>query len=46
MSRLSCDESGSCINNDNNPASLIVGKVYRTLLDPAIAEATPYAPRD
>ena len=27
-----------CINNDNNPASLIVGKVYRTLSDPA-AEA-------
>ena len=23
-----------CINNDNNPASLIVGKVYRTLSDP------------
>ena len=22
-----------CINNDSNPASLIVGKVYRTLLD-------------
>lgn len=22
-----------CINNDNNPASLIVGKVYRTLPD-------------
>ena len=27
-----------CINNDDNPASLIVGKVYRTLSDPA-AEA-------
>ena len=27
-----------CINNDNNPAGLIVGKVYRTLSDPA-AEA-------
>lgn len=24
-----------CINNDGNPASLIVGKVYRTLLDEA-----------
>ena len=24
-----------CINNDGNPASLIVGKVYRTLSDPA-----------
>ena len=24
-----------CINNDGNPASLIVGKVYRTLPDPA-----------
>ena len=24
-----------CINNDSNPASLIVGKVYRTLSDPA-----------
>lgn len=23
-----------CINNDSNPASLIVGKVYRTLRDP------------
>ncbi|OGW16651.1 MAG: hypothetical protein A3G93_09205 [Nitrospinae bacterium RIFCSPLOWO2_12_FULL_45_22] len=23
-----------CINNDSNPASLIVGKVYRTLSDP------------
>ena len=23
-----------CINNDNNPASLIVGRVYRTLSDP------------
>lgn len=23
-----------CINNDSNPASLIVGKVYRTLPDP------------
>ncbi|RJP20191.1 MAG: hypothetical protein C4527_25575 [Candidatus Omnitrophota bacterium] len=22
-----------CINNDSNPASLIVGKVYRTLTD-------------
>ena len=22
-----------CINNDNNPASLIIGKVYRTLPD-------------
>lgn len=22
-----------CINNDSNPASLIIGKVYRTLLD-------------
>lgn len=22
-----------CINNESNPASLIVGKVYRTLLD-------------
>jgi hypothetical protein len=27
-----------CINNDSNPASLIVGKVYRTLSD-AEAEA-------
>jgi hypothetical protein len=27
-----------CINNDNNPASLIVGKVYHTLPD-AEAEA-------
>jgi hypothetical protein len=27
-----------CINNDGNPASLILGKVYRTLPDPA-AEA-------
>ena len=27
-----------CINSDGNPASLIVGKVYRTLSDPA-AEA-------
>ncbi|OHB79600.1 MAG: hypothetical protein A2Z25_03405 [Planctomycetes bacterium RBG_16_55_9] len=27
-----------CINNDNNPASLILGKVYRTLPD-AEAEA-------
>jgi hypothetical protein len=27
-----------CINNDSNPASLIVGKVYRTLPD-AEAEA-------
>ncbi len=27
-----------CINNDSNPASLIVGKVYRTLPD-AAAEA-------
>ena len=27
-----------CINNDSNPASLILGKVYRTLLD-AKAEA-------
>ena len=27
-----------CINNDTNPASLIVGKVYRTLAD-AEAEA-------
>ena len=26
-----------CINNDNNPASLIVGKVYRTLSDPDAA---------
>ena len=25
-----------CINNDGNPASLIVGKVYRTLSDPAV----------
>ena len=24
-----------CINNDSNPASLIVGKVYRTLRDEA-----------
>ena len=24
-----------CINNDSNPASLIVGKVYRTLPDEA-----------
>lgn len=24
-----------CINNDNDPANLIVGKVYRTLSDPA-----------
>jgi hypothetical protein len=24
-----------CINNDSNPASLIVGKVYRTLPDAA-----------
>jgi hypothetical protein len=23
-----------CINNDSNPASLILGKVYRTLADP------------
>ena len=23
-----------CINNESNPASLIVGKVYRTLPDP------------
>ncbi|MEW6359364.1 MAG: hypothetical protein AB1696_23715 [Planctomycetota bacterium] len=23
-----------CINNESNPASLIVGKVYRTLSDP------------
>jgi hypothetical protein len=23
-----------CINNDTNPASLILGKVYRTLPDP------------
>ncbi|MBE0431185.1 MAG: hypothetical protein IBX67_05095 [Dehalococcoidia bacterium] len=23
-----------CIENDNNPASLILGKVYRTLSDP------------
>lgn len=23
-----------CINNNNNPASLLVGKVYRTLPDP------------
>ena len=22
-----------CINNDNNPASLVLGKVYRTLPD-------------
>jgi hypothetical protein len=22
-----------CINNDSNPASLVLGKVYRTLLD-------------
>jgi hypothetical protein len=27
-----------CINNDSNPASLLVGKVYRTLTD-ADAEA-------
>ena len=27
-----------CINNDSNPASLILGKVYRTLPD---AEAEP-----
>jgi len=27
-----------CINNDGNPASLILGKVYRTLPD-AVAEA-------
>ncbi len=26
-----------CINNDSNPASLIVGKVYRTLPDPEAA---------
>ena len=26
-----------CINNDSNPASLIVGKVYRTLLDEGAA---------
>lgn len=25
-----------CINNDRNPASLIVGKVYRTLPDKAV----------
>ncbi len=25
-----------CINNDSNPASLIVGKVYRTLPDPEV----------
>ena len=25
-----------CINSDNNPASLIVDKVYRTLSDPAV----------
>ena len=24
-----------CINNESNPASLILGKVYRTLADPA-----------
>ena len=24
-----------CINNESNPASLILGKVYRTLPDPA-----------
>ena len=29
-----------CINNESNPASLIVGKVYRTLLD---AEAQAHA---
>jgi len=23
-----------CINNDSNPASLIVGKIYRTVPDP------------
>lgn len=28
-----------CINNDSNPASLIVGKVYRRLPDP---EAEPH----
>ena len=28
-----------CINNDSNPASLILGKVYRTLPD---AEAKPH----
>ncbi|MCA1670647.1 MAG: hypothetical protein LC799_00060 [Actinobacteria bacterium] len=28
-----------CINNDSNPASLIPGKVYRTLPD---AEAEPH----
>lgn len=27
-----------CINNDSNPASLIVGKVYRTLLDKGAAD--------
>jgi hypothetical protein len=26
-----------CINNDNNQASLILGKVYRTLPDPEAA---------
>ncbi len=31
-------EFAICINNDNNPASLIVGKVYRRLPD-AEAEA-------
>ena len=29
-----------CINNESNPASLLVGKVYRTLLD---AEAQAHA---
>jgi hypothetical protein len=27
------DEFVICVNNDSNPASLIVGKVYRTLPD-------------
>ncbi len=27
-------EFAICINNDSNPASLIVGKVYRTVPDP------------
>ena len=26
-------EYAICINNENNPASLVVGKVYRTLPD-------------
>ena len=30
-----------CINNDNNPASLIVGKVYRTLSGPGCGGTSP-----